>query len=100
MNNLSSYCGLVNAKIRALDKDLPVQSIEDFYFDGSHDFSMDNWALQNLSHAFGDSRFLYGTDKMAHQLAKHTKTYYYHFDHLGSYSLGKDLYRLRNLSFT
>ena len=24
MNNLSSYCGLVNAKIRASDKDLPV----------------------------------------------------------------------------
>ena len=26
MNNLSSYCGLVDAKIRASDKDLPVQS--------------------------------------------------------------------------
>ena len=25
MNNLSSYCGLVDAKIRAADKDLPVQ---------------------------------------------------------------------------
>ena len=25
MNNLSSYCGLVNAKIRASDKDLPVK---------------------------------------------------------------------------
>ena len=25
MNNLSSYCGLVEAKIRASDKDLPVQ---------------------------------------------------------------------------
>ena len=25
MNNLSSYCGLVDAKIRAPDKDLPVQ---------------------------------------------------------------------------
>ena len=24
MNNLSSYCGLVDAKIRAFDKDLPV----------------------------------------------------------------------------
>ena len=45
--------------------------------------------MENLSDAFGDSKFLYGTDKMAHQLAKHTKTYYYHFDHLGSYSLGK-----------
>ena len=43
--------------------------------------------MENLSDAFGDSKFLYGTDKMAHQLAKYTKTYYYHFDHLGSYSL-------------
>ena len=25
MNNLSSYCGLVDAKIRASDKDLPVK---------------------------------------------------------------------------
>ena len=25
MNNLSSYCGLVDAKIRASEKDLPVQ---------------------------------------------------------------------------
>ena len=25
MNNLSSYCGLVDAKIRASDKDLPLQ---------------------------------------------------------------------------
>ena len=28
MNNLSSYCGLVDAKIRASDKDLPVQSLQ------------------------------------------------------------------------
>ena len=27
MNNLSSYCGLVDAKIRASDKDLPVQKL-------------------------------------------------------------------------
>ena len=27
MNNLSSYCGLVDAKIRASDKDLPVHLI-------------------------------------------------------------------------
>ena len=26
MNNLSSYCGLVDAKIRVSDKDLPVPS--------------------------------------------------------------------------
>ena len=28
MNNLSSYCGLVDAKIRASDKDLPVQGLQ------------------------------------------------------------------------
>ena len=28
MNNLSSYCGLVDAKIRACDKDLPVQELQ------------------------------------------------------------------------
>ena len=28
MNNLSSYCGLVDAKIRASDKDLPVSQKE------------------------------------------------------------------------
>ena len=30
MNNLSSYCGLVDAKIRASDKDLPVLGIYKF----------------------------------------------------------------------
>ena len=29
MNNLSSYCGLVDAKIRASDKDLPVHEIDE-----------------------------------------------------------------------
>ena len=28
MNNLLSYCGLVDAKIRASDKDLPVHSVD------------------------------------------------------------------------
>ena len=28
MNNLLSYCGLVNAKIRASDKDLPLMSLD------------------------------------------------------------------------
>ena len=27
MNNMTSYCGLVDAKLRASDKDLPVQMI-------------------------------------------------------------------------
>ena len=32
MNNLSSYCGLVDAKIRASDKDLPVIIAFDKFF--------------------------------------------------------------------
>ena len=32
MNNLSSYCGIVDAKIRASDKDLPVLINADFEF--------------------------------------------------------------------
>ena len=28
MNNLLSYCGLIDAKIRASDKDLPVQKLQ------------------------------------------------------------------------
>ena len=28
MNNLSSYCGLVDTKIRASDKDLPVKLVQ------------------------------------------------------------------------
>ena len=34
MNNLLSYCGLVDAKIRASDKDLPVHSKQNtgFYY--------------------------------------------------------------------
>ena len=31
-NNLSSYCGLVDAKIRASDKDLPVLDYNRIYF--------------------------------------------------------------------
>ena len=33
MNNQSSYCGLVDAKIRASDKELPVAKI---FFPGPH----------------------------------------------------------------
>jgi hypothetical protein len=31
MNNLSSYCGLVDAEIRASDKDLPVPFLAHFH---------------------------------------------------------------------
>ena len=36
MNNLSSYCGLVDAKIRASDKDLPVQALGTLIFCSSY----------------------------------------------------------------
>ena len=32
MNNLLSYCGLIDAKIRASDKDLPVSGSISIYF--------------------------------------------------------------------
>ena len=32
MNNMSSYCGLVDAKIRASDKDLPVAAMLETQF--------------------------------------------------------------------
>ena len=30
MNNLSSYCGLLDAKIRSSDKDLPIQTYQTY----------------------------------------------------------------------
>jgi hypothetical protein len=45
MNNLSSYCGLVDAKIRASDKDLPVYP--DFLF-SFNDFCKTRGFFQNL----------------------------------------------------
>ena len=59
------------AKIEAIDK---------FYL-------KDQWSLQNISNAFGDAKFVYGTEKMAKQLAKYTKTFYYHFVHQGAFSI-------------
>ena len=32
LNNLSSYCGLVDARIRVSDKDLPVQMNKEIFF--------------------------------------------------------------------
>ena len=37
MNNLSSYCGLVDAKIRASDKDLPVRDLLNQIIGGSQE---------------------------------------------------------------
>ena len=47
MSNLSSYCGLVDAKIRASDKDLPVPNIE---FEASPDTysTTDHW-IQSIN---------------------------------------------------
>ena len=41
MNNLSSYCGLVDGKIGASDKDLPVLG---FLFNLSHDGVINSWS--------------------------------------------------------
>ena len=41
MNNLFSYCGLVDARIRASEKDLPVPSISTIYIGKTPIFSMD-----------------------------------------------------------
>ena len=48
MNNLSSYCGLVNAKIRASDIDLPVLYFAGalFWQDSSCDFL---WTIKTAS---------------------------------------------------
>ena len=39
MNSLLSYCGLIDAKIRASDKDLPVQRFETFSLSGYDNFN-------------------------------------------------------------
>ena len=44
MNNLSSYCGLVDAKIRASDKDLPVLIL----FFQRHETIAEKYALSAL----------------------------------------------------
>ena len=55
MNNLSSYCGLVDAKIRASDKDLPVQnpfaSVVTTYYAGSVLKDCWNYPLANVQNA-------------------------------------------------
>ena len=55
MNNLSSYCGLVDAKIRASDKDLPVPNIE---FEASPDTysTTDHW-IQSIKQIFNSGLF-------------------------------------------
>jgi len=42
MNNLSSYCGLVDAKIRAADKDLPVMNQTFDFANELNNFSNDD----------------------------------------------------------
>ena len=62
MNNLSSYCGLVDAKIRASDKDLPVQGLnlnaapteEDYYYNDEYDYDLEDleFGEENFCHLF------------------------------------------------
>ena len=55
MNNLLLYCGLVDAKIRASDKDLPVQnpfdSVVTTYYAGSVLKDCWNYPLANVQNA-------------------------------------------------
>ena len=57
MNNLSSYCGLVDAKIRASDKDLPVTKIKIFDDNREHNKKVESGGK------------LCGTDKSQFQIS-------------------------------
>ena len=61
------------------------EEISQKYFQGNKEH-FDLKVLQQLSDAFTDSGFFYGTDIMVKQLADKVPTFYYHFDHLGSFS--------------
>ena len=57
MNNLLSYCGLIDAKIKASDKDLPVLSI-DTLTDNETTFQRDNLVTYSMWHFFHHKRAL------------------------------------------
>ena len=63
-----------------------IQQIEKFYLK-DEEIYMNHWTFENLSYAFGDTKFFVGSAKMAEQLSTKVKTYFYQFDHLGSFSL-------------
>ncbi len=64
-----------------------IAAIEDFYLQGQKIWK-NHWTFQNLSKIFADTKFFYGSDKMAQDLSRHNaKTFYYQFDHLGSFSI-------------
>ena len=54
---------------------------------------MDDWTFKNLTHLFTDPGWLLSAERFAHQLSQKTKTYYYHFEHVGSFSAG-DIFSL------
>ena len=51
MSNLSSYCGLVDAKIRAFDKNVPVQ-ISQFYLKLYSEFNKSDKRVLNSDEQF------------------------------------------------
>ena len=71
MNNLSTYCGLVDAKIRASGKDLPVQSVPELqhhvkiWLSFFKESDKENLKIIGIysTHAFGDEGL---SLKMAH----------------------------------
>ena len=52
MNNLLSYCGLIDAKIRASDKDLPVQTcnLQTGWFISNSHLKMDTFCHFEFCH--------------------------------------------------
>lgn len=62
-----------------------IEVIKDEYFDGNTQ-SFDSQVLKALANAYSDSGFNLGTDLLAKQLSQKTTTFYYQFDHLGSFS--------------
>ena len=62
------------------------KKVQEFYF-GQNELKLDDWTFTNLTRAFTDSGFVLGTELMLPYL-KDIKTYYYHLDHQGSFSMG------------
>ena len=75
-----------------------IHQIHDFYF-GQNELTLDeDWIFRNLTHLFSDPGWLLSAERLAHQLSQKSKTYYYHFEHVGSFSAG-DIFSLGKSGF-
>ena len=70
-----------------------IHQVHDFYFASNGD-----WTFTNLTHLFTDPGWLLSAERLAHQLSKKSNTYYYHFEHVGSFSAG-DIFSQGKLGF-